>query len=99
MNRDLPIHSECRVIQNRGHSWEGIHDYCMDAETTEKLQKFITEPEKGLENMTIEEYFGKDSPFFQSAMWWCFHPMLAFKPYHNALKAKRYLSRFGLGWH
>ena len=31
-------------------------------------------------------------------MWWCFHPMLAFKPYHSALEAKRYLSRFGLGW-
>ena len=98
VNRDLPIHSECRCLQNQGHIWEGIHDYRMDAATTEKLQKFITEPEKDLENMTIEEYFGKDSPFFHSAMWWCFHPMLAFKPYHSALEAKRYLSRFGLGW-
>ena len=97
-NREMPIHTECRAIQNRGHIWEGIHDYRMDEETTAKLQKFITEPEKDLENMTIEEYFGKDSPFFQSAMWWCFHPMLAFKPYHSALEAKRYLSRFGLGW-
>ncbi len=97
-NRELPIHSECRCLQNQGHIWEGIHDYRMDPETTEKLQKFITEPEKDLENMTIEEYFGKDSPFFRSAMWWCFHPMLAFKPYHSALEAKRYLSRFGLGW-
>ena len=98
VNRDLPIHSECRCLQNRGHIWEGIHDYRMDPETTEKLLKFITEPEKDLENMTIEDYFGKDSPFFHSAMWWCFHPMLAFKPYHSALEAKRYLSRFGLGW-
>ncbi len=98
VNRELPIHSECRAIQNRGHIWEGIHDYRMDEKTTEKLQKFITEPEKDLENMTIEEYFGKDSPFFDSAMWWCFHPMLAFKHYHSALEAKRYLTRFGLGW-
>lgn len=98
VNRDFPIHSECRAIQNRGHIWEGIHDYRMDSETTEKLQKFITEPEKDLENITIEDYFGKDSPFFDSAMWWCFHPMLAFKHYHSALEAKRYLSRFGLGW-
>lgn len=98
VNRDLPIHSECRALQNQGHIWEGIHDYRMDAATTGKLQKFITEPEKDLENMTIEEYFGKDSPFFHSAMWWCFHPMPAFKLYHSALEAKRYLSRFGLGW-
>ena len=95
-NRDMPIHSECRALQHQGHIWEGIHDYRMDAETTAKLQAFITTPEKELENMTIEEYFGKDSPFFQSAMWWCFHPMLAFKPYHSALEAKRYLSRFSL---
>lgn len=98
VNREFPIHSECRAIQNQGHIWEGIHDYRMDKKTTEKLQKFITEPEKDLENITIEDYFGKDSPFFDSAMWWCFHPMLAFKHYHSALEAKRYLTRFGLGW-
>ena len=98
VNRELPIHSECRAICDRGHIWEGIHDYKMDKKTTMQLQKFITEPECDLENITIEEYFGKDSPFFDSAMWWCFHPMLAFKQYHSALEAKRYLSRFGLGY-
>ena len=97
-NRENPIHSECRAIQDQGHIWEGIHDYRMDEKTTMQLQKFITEPEKDLENITIEDYFGKNSPFFDSAMWWCFHPMLAFKHYHSALEAKRYLSRFGLGY-
>ena len=96
-NREMPIHSECRCLQNQGHIWEGIHDYRLDPETTQKLQAFVTTPEKELENMTIEDYFGKDSPFFHSAMWWCFHPMLAFKPYHSALEAKRYLTRFSLG--
>lgn len=96
-NRESPIHSECRILQHQGHIWEGIHDYKMDAATTAKLQAFITEPEEVLEDITIEDYFGKGSPFFDSAMWWCFHPMLAFKPYHSALEAKRYLSRFGLG--
>ena len=52
------------------------------------------EPEEKLENLSIEDYFGKGSPFFDSAMWWCFHPMLAFKPYHSALEAQRYLNRF-----
>ena len=95
-NRESAIHSECRVLQNRGHIWEGIHDYRMDPETTQKLQTFLYEPEEKLENITIEDYFGKESPFFDSAMWWCFHTMLAFKPYHSALEAKRYLARFGL---
>lgn len=96
VNRNSPIHSECRCVQNQGHIWEGIHDYRMAPETTRKLQTFLTEPEENLENLTIEDYFGKDSDFFDSAMWWCFHPMLAFKPYHSALEAKRYLTRFGL---
>lgn len=96
-NREMPIHSECRCLQNQGHIWDGVHDFRMDPETTRKLQAFVTTPEKELENLTIEDYFGKDSPFFDSAMWWCFHPMLAFKPYHSALEAKRYLTRFSLG--
>ncbi len=94
VNRELPIHSECRAIQNQGHIWEGIHDYRMDEKTTEKLQKFITEPESDLENITIEDYLGKDSPFFDSAMWWCFHPMLAFQSYHSLIEMQRYATRF-----
>lgn len=96
VNRELPIHSECRIIQNQGHIRQGVHDYKMGPEATEKLNRFVTEPEEVLENITIEDYFGKDSEFFDSAMWWCFHPMLAFKPYHSALEAKRYLARFGM---
>lgn len=97
VNKDYPIHSECRAIQNQGHIWEGIHDYKMDKDTTAKLQAFLVTPENDLENLSIEDYFGKGSPFFDSAMWWCFHTMLAFKPWHSALEAKRYLTRFGLG--
>ena len=97
INRELPIHSECRALQKQGHIWGGIHNYKMGPEATAKLNAFVNEPEEVLEDLTIEDYFGKDSEFFNSAMWWCFHPMLAFKPYHSALEAKRYLSRFGLG--
>ena len=95
-NKDHPIHSECRVLQNRGHIWEGVHNFKMSPEITAKVQAFLTEPEKVLENITIEDYFGKGSAFFDSSMWWCFHTMLAFKPWHSALEAKRYLSRFAL---
>ncbi|MCI1726893.1 MAG: oleate hydratase [Lachnospiraceae bacterium] len=96
VNRDSAIHSECRILQNRGHIWEGVHDYRMTPKTAEKLQKFLVEPEEKLFDLTIADYFGADSDFFDSAMWWCFHPMLAFKPYHSALEAQRYLNRFGL---
>ncbi len=60
------------------------------------MEHFTIIPEKDLEDMTIEDYFGKDSEFFHSSLWWCYHSMLAFKPYHSALEAQRYFNRFGL---
>lgn len=96
-NLENPIHSECRLIEDKGHIDESVHDFRMSEECTMKMLEFITSPEEKLENITIEDFFGKDSEFFKSPMWWCFHTMLAFKEYHSALEAKRYLTRFGLG--
>lgn len=62
VNRESAIHSECRCIVKQGHIWEGVHDYRLDPETSAKLQAFLTEPEEKLEDMTIEEYFGKTAP-------------------------------------
>lgn len=95
-NKDHPIHSECRILQQQGHIFEGIHNFRMRPETTARVQQFLAEPEEALENLTIEDYFGRGSDFFDSSLWWCFHTMLAFKPWHSALEAKRYLTRFGL---
>ena len=96
VNKDFAIHSESRFLQNRGHIFEKIHDYRMTPKTIKKFDKFLAEPEENLEDVSIEGYFGKDSDFFDSSMWLCFHSMLAFKPYHSALEAQRYLQRFGL---
>ena len=96
-NLDTPIHSECRLLLNQGHIDDTVHDFRMSDELTMKMLEFITTPEEKLENITIEDFFGKGSEFFDSKMWWCFHTMLAFKEYHSALEAKRYLTRFGLG--
>lgn len=95
-NRENAIHTECRVLVDQGHIWEGIHDFKLDKKTSEKFMQFLSEPEKNLENITIEDYFGKDSPFFKSAFWMVYHSMLAFKPYHSALESQRYLTRFGI---
>ena len=96
VNLDSPIHSECRCLVNRGHIYEKIHDYKLGKAASAQLMKFLSEKEEDLEDITIEDYFGKDSEFFDGGMWWCFHTMLAFKPYHSALEAQRYLTRFGL---
>lgn len=95
-NKDTPIHSECRILRNRGQIYEEIHDYRLSPELLMKMEHFTSMPEKELEDLTIEDYFGKDSEFFHSSLWWCYHSMLAFKPYHSALEAQRYFNRFGL---
>lgn len=95
-NKDVPIHSECRLLRNRGQIYDDVHDYKMSPELLLKMEHFTSMPEKELEDLTIEDYFGKDSEFFHSSLWWCYHSMLAFKPYHSALEAQRYFNRFGL---
>lgn len=55
-NKAPPIHSECRCIKDQGHIWEQVHDYRMDPETMKKLQAFLMEPEKNLEDISIEDY-------------------------------------------
>ena len=95
-NKDAPIHSECRLLCRQGHIYEKVHDYRLSQELLLKMEHFTSIPERELEDMTIEDYFGKDSEFFHSSLWWCYHSMLAFKPYHSALEAQRYFNRFGL---
>jgi oleate hydratase len=53
-------------------------------------------PEENFEDMSIEDYFGKDSVLFKGNFWLCFHTMLAFKPYHSVMEMKRYINRFAL---
>ena len=95
-NRAYPMHTECRVLVNQGQIYEKIHDYRETPEVSAMIQKFLAEPEENLDGLSIEDYFGKDSAFFNSSMWVCFSSMLAFKPCHSAIEAQRYLLRFPL---
>lgn len=95
-NKDEPIHSECRMLVNQGHIYTKINDFKMSTQSQRDIQRLFATPESELEDMSIEEFFGKDSDFFESSLWLCFHSMLAFKPYHSAMEAKRYWQRFAL---
>ena len=95
-NREYPMHTECRVLVNQGQIYEKIHDYREKPEVSALIQKFLSEPESNLDGLSVEDYFGKDSEFFDSSMWLCFSSMLAFKPCHSAIEAQRYLLRFPL---
>lgn len=93
-NRDEPIHSECRVIVNRGEIYNKVHDYRFAPNDMAAMQHFLSLPESALEDKEISDFF--DESFFQSSCWINFHSCLAFKTYHSALECQRYFQRFAL---
>lgn len=93
-NRDEPIHSECRVICNRGEIYNKVHDYRFSPKDMADMEVFLNLPESQLEDKMISDFF--DESFFQSSCWINFHSCLAFKTYHSALECQRYFQRFAL---
>ena len=96
-NKDEPIHSECRALVKQGHIVSNIHDMKLPKNVQGKLQSLLATPEKGLEDLKIADYFGKDAAaLFESNFWLCFHTMLAFRPHHSVMEMRRYLLRFNM---
>ena len=96
-NKDEPIHSECRALVRQGHIVSNIHDMKLPKNVQDDLQHLLATPEKDLEDLTIRDFFGKNSAvLFESNFWLCFHTMLAFRPHHSAMEMRRYLLRFNL---
>jgi oleate hydratase len=97
-NKDEPIHSESRALVKQGHIYTGIHDMKFPEKLQEDFMRLLATPEKDLEDITIEGFFGRNAPaLFESNFWLCFHTMLAFRPHHSVMEMRRYLNRFGGG--
>jgi oleate hydratase len=93
-NKDEPIHSECRALVKQGYIVGAIHDFKLPNDVMEKILKLLGSPEEEFEDLSIEDYFGKDSALFKGNFWLCFHTMLAFKPWHSVMELRRYMNRF-----
>ncbi|MFE3188433.1 oleate hydratase [Nocardia sp. NPDC059240] len=90
-NRDNPIHSEYRLLENRGQVHE-VAGFGLDDELAQLMNGLFFVPEHELEGVSIEQYFPER--FFTTNLWYGFHTMLAFKRYHSVIEAKRYFRRF-----
>ena len=51
-NKDMPIHSESRLLCKQGHIYEKVHDYRMSPELLLKMEHFTSIPEKDLEDIS-----------------------------------------------
>ncbi|RPI33830.1 MAG: oleate hydratase [Chloroflexota bacterium] len=97
-NKDEPIHSECRALVKQGHILSTIHTMKLPPKVQADLQRLMATPEKDLEDISIQDFFGKNAAaLFASNFWLCFHTMLAFRPHHSLMEMRRYLLRFNLG--
>ncbi|MGN0635922.1 MAG: oleate hydratase [Acutalibacteraceae bacterium] len=85
-----PLHNTYRLVV-QGKCID-CHDFSMDDKCMETMLKVLFCDEKELEGKTIADVFPES--FFKGNLWQTFHNMLAFKPYHSAIEAKRYFRRF-----
>lgn len=89
-NYAYPLHNDYRLVV-KGEAID-CHDFSMDEACKEAMTKILFCQEAELEGKAINEVFPKS--FFKTNLWLTFHNMLAFKPYHSAIEAKRYFRRF-----
>lgn len=90
-NREMPLFARQRIFEKQGRPVD-YHDFTLDDELLGLMTNLLNAPEEEREGVSIEEYFPER--FFESNLWWTFHPMLAFKEYHSAIECKRYFRRF-----
>lgn len=89
-NYESPLHNEYRlVVQGKAID---CHDFTMDEKCMKAMMYVLFCNEKELEGKSIRDVFPES--FFHSNLWATFHNMLAFKPTHSAMEAKRYFKRF-----
>lgn len=93
-NRDEPIHSEARLLVNKGQIYNRVHDYKLTPKDLSDFMSVLAKPETELEDKSIEDCFSPS--FFESTFWWNFHSCLAFKTYHSVIEFKRYCQRFSM---
>lgn len=89
-NYEHPLHTNYRLVV-RGKAID-CHDFQMSEASEQAMMHILFCSEKELKNKSIADVFPED--FFKSNLWLTFHNMLAFKPYHSAIEAKRYFKRF-----
>ncbi len=96
-NKIEPIHSESRALVRQGYIVSTIHDMKLPPKVQDDMQRLLATPEIDLEDITIKDFFGKNSAaLFESNFWLCFHTMLAFRPHHSVMEMRRYLLRFNM---
>ena len=89
-NYEHPLHNDYRLVV-KGKAVD-CHDFSMDEKCSEAMMYILFCDEKELEGKSISDIFPES--FFYTNLWNTFHNMLAFKPYHSAIEAKRYFRRF-----
>ena len=91
VNVEEPIYATYRLMERQGALHEITGTMLSPADGQKQLELLLT-PEEQLEGLTIQDWFSPE--FTDSPFWLLWSSMLAFRPYHSLIEAKRYLSRY-----
>lgn len=87
-----PTHAQARLIDKYGSI---LNAHTMGFDNTDRmlLSKLWFTPEDKLDNLTIEDWFGKSKNFFQTNFWHMWQTTFAFQKWSSLFEFKRYIGR------
>lgn len=91
LNREEPILSHCRLVENQGQKAD-FSDLGLSTPNAMELAKLHMLTEDALGATTIEEFFSES--FFETKFWYYWATMFAFEKWHSVVEVKRYMERF-----
>lgn len=92
LNKDDPVKSYARVIENRGKLLKTVGKMTLSQRAVKEIIKLAITREEDLADVKINEVFTKE--FFDSNFWTYWQTMFAFEPWASAMEMRRYLLRF-----
>lgn len=91
LNKEEPIESHCRLVQNQGQKAD-FSSLGLSTHNAMELAKLHIQTEEALGATTIGEYF--EPSFFKTNFWYFWATMFAFEQWHSVVEVKRYMERF-----
>lgn len=87
-----PTHAQARLVDRDGRIVD-VRSMGFDNRDRMLLTKLLATPEEKLDDLTIEDWFGKDSHFFTTNFWYMWQTTFAFQKWSSLFEFRRYMNR------
>lgn len=87
-----PTHAQARLIDKDGKILD-VKSMGFNNEDRMLLGKLMATPEEKLDDLSIEDWFGKDPHFFTTNFWYMWQTTFAFQKWSSLFEFRRYMNR------